>query len=67
LTALLEKAGVEAVAIGSELYAPIEDRDDLSPREAQLLTRLREAGFTPQGISAAPRPRPQPEPRQRQR
>ncbi|MCC6791030.1 MAG: helicase-associated domain-containing protein [Thermomicrobiales bacterium] len=70
LTALLESAGVEAIATGGELFVPIEDREDLSPREAQLLARLREAGFTPQGLAspkpAPPRPRPV-EPRHRQR
>jgi hypothetical protein len=67
LTALLVDAGIDAVRVDQEIYVPIEDRDDLSPREAQLLTRLREAGFTPQGLATprpAPRPRP-PEPRHR--
>lgn len=51
LTAILEGAGVSVVAVDQEILVPIEDRDDLSPREAQLLTRLREAGFTPQGLA----------------
>lgn len=68
LKELLEKAGTNAVEIGGELYVPVEDGAELTPKETLLLTRLREAGFTPQGL-AQPRPARAnpPEPRGRTR
>src|SRR5215213_4246019 len=62
LRSLAQMAGTDVVELDGTLFVAIADGAELTPAEATLLTRLREAGFTPQGLV---QPRPAPPARQR--
>lgn len=55
LRSLAQAAGGQAVELDGALFVQVEDGAELTPVEAGLMTRLREAGFSPQGL-AQPRP-----------